>query len=116
MHKPSTGLIDPRSSKRMGYWDLTTSIALIFTALVTPYEVALLEPAETAARALFIINRLIDLIFSVDIGLQFFLITEKGSSEYNHRWITRCALSARAPPAASYACVAPRVWGGVGGR
>ena len=37
-------LIDPRTSKRMGYWDFTTVMALLFTALVTPFEVAFLEP------------------------------------------------------------------------
>ena len=32
-------------------------MALIYTALITPAEVALLEPARTASEALFIINR-----------------------------------------------------------
>ena len=31
--------IDPRISARMAYWDITAGIALIFTAIVTPYEV-----------------------------------------------------------------------------
>jgi len=33
-------LIDPRTSKFIGYWDMTTALALLFTALVTPWEVA----------------------------------------------------------------------------
>ena len=33
-------LIDPRKSKRIGYWDALTSTALIYTASVTPAEVA----------------------------------------------------------------------------
>ena len=32
-------IIDPRVSKRIGYWDITAGVALIFTAIVTPYEV-----------------------------------------------------------------------------
>ena len=35
-------LVDPRRSKKLPYWDALTSICLIFTALVTPVEVAFL--------------------------------------------------------------------------
>jgi len=30
--------IDPRTSRRLQYWDALTTLALLFTALVTPYE------------------------------------------------------------------------------
>ena len=49
--------IDPRKSKVMGYWDAITGLALIFTALVTPFEVAFLEAAESAGEPMFIVNR-----------------------------------------------------------
>ena len=49
--------IDPRKSKVMGYWDSITGLALIFTALVTPFEVAFLEAAESAGEPMFIVNR-----------------------------------------------------------
>jgi hypothetical protein len=49
--------IDPRKSKVMGYWDSVTGLALIFTALVTPFEVAFLEAAESATEPMFIVNR-----------------------------------------------------------
>ena len=75
----------------MGYWDIATSLALVFTALVTPYEVAMLE---TRLDGLFVVNRLIDLIFYVDIGLGFFSAFRKSAKEggtlvTNHRTI-RC--------------------------
>ena len=80
-------LIDPRKSKRIGYWDALTSIALIFTASVTPFEVALLQPAFDA---LFIINRVVDSIFALDIPVQFITMTEKTSQSLTHgvQWVT----------------------------
>lgn len=76
-HVVNRWLIDPRTSMRVGYWDAVASLALVFTAIVTPFEVALIE--DDGVTALFVINRLIDLIFIFDIGLQFFLITERGT-------------------------------------
>ena len=32
-------MIDPRTSKFAQYWDLVTLVALVFTAIVTPFEV-----------------------------------------------------------------------------
>ena len=51
-----------------GYWDGLTSIALLFTATVTPYEVALLQPVFDP---LFIVNRVVDGIFAIDVLVQF---------------------------------------------
>ena len=59
-------VIDPRSATWISYWDLITSTALIFTALVTPVEVAFLEPPEVVDRltnGLYMTNRLVDCIF-----------------------------------------------------
>jgi hypothetical protein len=61
-------LIDPRTSKYIGKWDVFTSLALVFVAFVTPYEVALLE---VAFDALFIINRVVDSIFLIDMCFAF---------------------------------------------
>ena len=63
-------LVDPRTSKWVAYWDLAVAVALIFTATLTPYEVAFLPPAKAATDGLFIFNRLIDLAFIMDLGLQ----------------------------------------------
>ena len=40
-------MIDPRYSKFSQHWDLITMFALIFTAIVTPYEVPRAEPRFT---------------------------------------------------------------------
>ena len=67
-------IIDPQHSKAMTYWDAVTTTALIYTALVTPYEVGFLQAAEDPADTLFIINQLLTVIFVIDIVLQFSLM------------------------------------------
>lgn len=64
----------------MSRWDGATSLALIFTAIVTPFEVGFL-PAPTDADTLFIINRVIDLTFILDMGLQFVLMYRNAGGE-----------------------------------
>ena len=62
-------IIDPRTNHVVGYWDLLTSLALVFTALVTPVEVGFLTAPSGAARmsnGLFWTNRFVDLIFIFD--------------------------------------------------
>ena len=51
----------------MGYWDGITGVALIFTAFVTPFEVGFLPPPKSLTDPLFIINRLLDVIFCLDM-------------------------------------------------
>ena len=63
-------VIDP-NSKYMQKWDMVTFVALIFTAIVTPAEVAFVT--TTWKSALFGINRLVDLIFIKDMIMQFFV-------------------------------------------
>ena len=84
--KKNQWLIDPRTSKRLPYWDGTSAFALLFTALVTPYEVAFL-PSDLVY--LFAINRCVDCIFVVDVVVQFFLAFPFDSSdEGGSRWVT----------------------------
>ena len=80
-------VIDPRRSKFIMYWDIITSVALVFTATVTPYEVALLDPRMDV---LWIINRLVDSIFGLDIILAFFTMYEvKSASIAQHNeWVS----------------------------
>ena len=78
--RSNTTIIDPRHSKFIGYWDSTTSVALVYTALVTPAEVALAEAARSPLEALFLINRLLDLIFTVDMVINFRLSACAGLS------------------------------------
>ena len=69
-------LLDPRKSKRLSYWDATTASCLVFVALITPYEVGFLEGIESITDPLFLLNRVIDIIFICDFALQFNLVTE----------------------------------------
>lgn len=67
-------LIDPRTSRRLGYWDATTTTALLYTAIMSPFEVGFLPPPTEALEPVFMINRLVDVIFLLDMFLQFRLI------------------------------------------
>ena len=44
-------VIDPRHSTRLGTWDLITVFALVFVAIVTPFEIAFL-PSPTSSSDL----------------------------------------------------------------
>ena len=67
---PKLILPDSRFTQK---WDVVTAIALIFTALVTPYEVAV-RP-ETISSPLeifwFVVNRIVDFIFILDMYFTF---------------------------------------------
>ncbi len=67
-------LIDPRTSTRLAQWDAAGGIALCYTALVAPFEVAFLEPSSTAANPRFVVNRIIDFFFLADMVVQLFVM------------------------------------------
>jgi len=67
--QPQGYVIDPRTVRWMQWWDIVMMIALLFTALVTPLEVAFLEGGTV--DGLFIINRVVDAAFIVDMVLNF---------------------------------------------
>jgi len=77
--KQASYLIDPRNSKFLPYWDGITSFCLLYVAIVTPYEVGFLEASGTVS-ALFVINRLLDIIFFFDMCVQFFVMYQQGES------------------------------------
>ena len=49
----------------MENWGCAYSLALIFTATVTPFEVAFVKPSLSA---LFWVNRVVDIIFVADMS------------------------------------------------
>lgn len=61
--------------------------------MITPFEVAFLPPPTTPLEPLFIANRIIDLIFSMDIVLQFVLMVEHGTESMTQgaQWHTQYA-------------------------
>jgi len=65
------------TSKYIIRWDITLSAVLIYTCFATPYELAFLE---TSLDSLFVINRICDIVFAVDIWVNFNLafVTKSG--------------------------------------
>lgn len=74
-------ILNPRSAF-IRSWDLVTILLLLFTAVVTPYEVAFLNTSP--AEFLFWVNRLVDVCFVVDIVFNFFLMFY---DEDSGRWV-----------------------------
>ena len=68
-------VIDPRKVRWIAHWDLAMTVALVYVALVTPVEVAFLKPGTTleskTSSPIFLINRLLDAMFILDILLNF---------------------------------------------
>eukprot|EP00746_Dinoflagellata_sp_MGD_P079642 gnl/MRDRNA2_/MRDRNA2_31871_c0_seq1.p1 gnl/MRDRNA2_/MRDRNA2_31871_c0~~gnl/MRDRNA2_/MRDRNA2_31871_c0_seq1.p1 ORF type:complete len:844 (+),score=121.51 gnl/MRDRNA2_/MRDRNA2_31871_c0_seq1:124-2655(+) len=79
---PKKFLINP-NSLRMQKWGIVVLIALIYTALVTPFEVAYLT---SELNALFVVNRFVDVVFLIDMCMQFFLKVEVNSRQ-GSTWI-----------------------------
>ncbi|KAL1515906.1 hypothetical protein AB1Y20_002520 [Prymnesium parvum] len=82
-------VLDPRSVSFVAWWDVITTLALIWTALVTPVEVAFVHQPSGDRKwvnSLFIINRLIDVLFISDMLLQFRL-AYKEENVHGTRWI-----------------------------
>ena len=66
----------PGQSRLVNGWDIVTTLALLYTASVTPFEVAFLTSRDdwTVWRdPLFLINRLLDVIFAADLLFQFLI-------------------------------------------
>ena len=67
-------------------WDVLTSLALIYTALSTPYEVSFVPSPPTW---LFVLNRVVDLIFISDMVVSFitmFRVTTQKAIDVDHEW------------------------------
>ena len=79
-------LIDPRRHLAFcAVWDSVTVSALVFTSLVTPFEVSFMKPVSfdfwppfanptNVVLEIFVLNRVVDSIFFFDMILQFFLM------------------------------------------
>ena len=79
-------IIDPRTSAFYRRWEIIAGVALVYVALVVPYEVAFTVDAREGCdygSAKAVINRLVDCIFLVDMILQFFIAIKLGPKEGN---------------------------------
>ena len=83
------GVINPQRSRVIPYWDATIFAALIFTALLTPFEVSLLK--DSIPTSWVVANYVINSVFGVDMILQFFLAYQE-SPKKGGRWVTRQSL------------------------
>lgn len=83
---PAWYMIDSRTSRHITKWDFTLVLALTVVAVLTPFEVAFL-PQSQAIDGLFWMNRLLDLIFAVDIVVVCFRIVAITSHVEGMRWI-----------------------------
>ena len=66
-------VIDPRTSRYLPLWEAITTIALCYTALVTPYEVSFI-PNTNVIDVHFWANTVLTVVFAADLVLQFFLM------------------------------------------
>ena len=85
-------VISPRTWY-MRKWDLVTLVLLLFTAVVTPVEVAFLETSMWSI--MFWINRSVDALFVIDIFLNFFVAVvdpEDGQLVFHHPTIIKTYL------------------------
>lgn len=72
-------ILHPEKSPFCSYWDRLVILALIFTCIITPYEVAFVESVQL--DVLFYTNRVVDLIFVCDLVLQFIIMYPLRSSK-----------------------------------
>ena len=79
----SVWIIDPQHSRWMRYHDLLMVVALAFTAIVTPVEVAFIEENHLSS-GLWWLNRLVDLVFLLDMLISFNLAYREHSDRGGH--------------------------------
>ena len=108
------GLINPRG-QFIQIWDMMTAVALVYTILITPYEVGLDLPSEF--NALMVSNMVINVIFLIDIIVQVPFPSPPTPPPRLFSWssfTSSCSSSspyrARAPPTAA----TPTSSGGIG--
>ena len=63
-------IIDPRHSSFIYLWDPFITICMLLVAFITPLEVAFIE-ASGCVDGWFVINRFIDIVFTIDIIVTF---------------------------------------------
>ena len=69
-------VLHPNKNRWLSWWDLISTLALLYTAAVTPFEAAFVTAVYGPAAwrdPWFLLNRLLDGIFALDMILQFFI-------------------------------------------
>lgn len=81
----NSGIIDPRTSLFISNWDLFVMWLLLFTTLVTPFEVVFMK-ASKEISVLFVVNRIVDGSFIFDMFIQFNLAIQ-APAESGGMWL-----------------------------
>lgn len=85
LRKKQRFLFDPRTSKILPTWDMLTGVLLLYVAVITPVEVGFMMNEDFAF--FFWVNRFLDVVFALDMMLQFCVIFKYGSrDESATRW------------------------------
>jgi hypothetical protein len=83
-------VVHPRQTPWFGYWDVVTTLALLYTAIITPFEAGFLGSVYGPAAwadIWFLINRVLDLVFLFDLVLQFFVAYETRDDRGGSIWV-----------------------------
>mmetsp|Transcript_144261 Transcript_144261/g.462023 ORF Transcript_144261/g.462023 Transcript_144261/m.462023 type:complete len:798 (+) Transcript_144261:171-2564(+) len=80
-------LMDPQTSPYLEKWDMVVTVALLITAIWTPYEVAFAHGSiAKMTHFVFFIDRLLDMVFIKDMGMQF-MMSFPEEREGTTRWV-----------------------------
>lgn len=85
-YRQSSCVIWPTSRKAQA-WDCAVALVLIYTVMMTPFQVAFLL---TLPVAIFILNRVVDSVLLVDMVVQLFMVyrTSSSSSRSSGVWVS----------------------------
>lgn len=84
-------MIHPHTTKHFWVWDLITTTALLYTATLSPFEASFLPPklgSMAYSDPWFAVNRALDVIFFLDMILNFFLAYENVDVQGGVLWVT----------------------------
>ena len=73
-------------SAALSSWDFVTTAALLYTATITPFELGFLQ-APDYVDAWFIINRVLDTIFIIDMALQVTTMPHAHTAACTHPYV-----------------------------
>ena len=107
LEQRNKGIIDPRLSHFIGNWDLVTLGLLLFTTLITPYEVVFLSASQDVT-GLFVLNRFVDGCFIFDMYIQFNLAYQAKPEDGGGWVMVRAAIRSVPSSSGVTACRRPR--------
>ena len=88
VHTPKAWFLLNPNTLYMAVWDSITACTLLFVSVFTPLEVAFIPPPPTTADPIFVVGRLVDAVFVLDMIVQMFLMIPKRGEpgRLENRW------------------------------